>query len=189
MAQQSNNRNKRERGGKPERNNNRRGADRRFNDRDRQPRAERPESDQEDIAAQTEFVFGHHASVEALKGETEINKVWLQTGLTDKIRNEVMTLAKKRGLVIQDAPKAKLDELTDGQNHQGVVLSIAAYAYATIDDLFAKAAEKDEAPFFLVLDSIEDPHNLGSILRTADAGANIRVKGFIIHNSRELSIL
>ena len=114
MAQQSNNRNKRDRGGKPERNNNRRGADRRFNDRDRQPRAkraERPESDQEDIAAQTEFVFGHHASVEALKGETEINKVWLQTGLTDKIRNEVMTLAKKRGLVIQDAPKAKLDEL------------------------------------------------------------------------------
>lgn len=188
MAQQSNNRNKRERGGKPERNNNRRGADRRFNDRDRQSRAkraERPESDQEDIAAQTEFVFGHHASVEALKGETEINKVWLQTGLTDKIRNEVMTLAKKRGLVIQDAPKAKLDELTDGQNHQGVVLSIAAYAYATIDDLFAKAAEKDEAPFFLVLDSIEDPHNLGSILRTADAAG---VHGIIIPKRRAVQL-
>ena len=188
MAQQSNNRNKRDRGGKPERNNNRRGADRRFNDRDRQPRAkraERPESDQEDIAAQTEFVFGHHASVEALKGETEINKVWLQTGLTDKIRNEVMTLAKKRGLVIQDAPKDKLDELTDGQNHQGVVLSIAAYAYATIDDLFAKAAEKDEAPFFLVLDSIEDPHNLGSILRTADAAG---VHGIIIPKRRAVQL-
>ncbi|MBJ7649415.1 23S rRNA (guanosine(2251)-2'-O)-methyltransferase RlmB [Weissella confusa] len=137
------------------------------------------------MAAQTEFVFGHHASVEALKGETEINKVWLQTGLTDKIRNEVMTLSKKRGLVIQDAPKAKLDELTDGQNHQGVVLSIAAYAYATIDDLFAKAAEKDEAPFFLVLDSIEDPHNLGSILRTADAAG---VHGIIIPKRRAVQL-
>ncbi|ALI34080.1 23S rRNA (guanosine(2251)-2'-O)-methyltransferase RlmB [Weissella cibaria] len=145
----------------------------------------RVEAEVADDTAQTEFVFGHHASVEALKGETEINKVWLQSGLADKIRNEVMVLAKKRGLIIQDAPKAKLDELTNGQNHQGVVLSIAAYAYATIDDLFAKAAEKSEAPFFLVLDSIEDPHNLGSILRTADAAG---VHGIIIPKRRAVQL-
>ena len=65
------------------------------------------------------------------------------------------------------------------------MLSIAAYAYATIDDLFAKAAEKDEAPFFLVLDSIEDPHNLGSILRTADAAG---VHGIIIPKRRAVQL-
>lgn len=134
---------------------------------------------------QVEFVYGHYAAVEALKGKTEINKVWLQTGLADKARHELTNLAKKRGLVMQDAPKAKLDELTNGENHQGVVLSIAAYAYATIDELFAKAAEKDEAPFFLVLDSIEDPHNLGSIMRTADAAG---IHGIIIPKRRAVQL-
>lgn len=132
-----------------------------------------------------EFIFGIHAATEALKGEIQINKVWLQSGLQDKTRNELTTLAKKRGLIIQDAPKAKLDELTDGQNHQGVVLSIAAYAYASIDDMFALAAEKDEAPFILILDSIEDPHNLGSILRTADAAG---VHGVIIPKRRAVQL-
>lgn len=132
-----------------------------------------------------EFVYGHHASVEALKGTTEINKVWLQTGLSDTLHQEIIALAKKRGLVIQDAPKSKLDELVDGQNHQGIVLSIAAYTYATIDDLFKKAEEAGEQPFFLILDSIEDPHNLGSILRTADAAG---VHGVIIPKRRAVQL-
>ncbi|QIL50140.1 23S rRNA (guanosine(2251)-2'-O)-methyltransferase RlmB [Weissella coleopterorum] len=132
-----------------------------------------------------EFVYGHHASVEALKGTTEINKVWLQTGVAETLHQEIVALAKKRGLVIQDAPKSKLDELVDGQNHQGIVLSIAAYAYATIDDLFQKAEAKGEQPFFLILDSIEDPHNLGSILRTADAAG---VHGIIIPKRRAVQL-
>lgn len=162
--------------------NNKRQADRKPAKQRRQRTAKLDNQQGDD---QVEFVFGHHASVEALKGTTEINKVWLQNGLADKARNELSGLAKKRGLIIQDAPKAKLDELTNGQNHQGVVLSIAAYAYASIDDLFAKAAEKDEAPFFLVLDSIEDPHNLGSIMRTADAAG---VHGIIIPKRRAVQL-
>ncbi|GEN93411.1 23S rRNA (guanosine(2251)-2'-O)-methyltransferase RlmB [Weissella soli] len=141
--------------------------------------------EEEMVVDAPEFIFGRHAAVEALKGETEINKVWLQTGVQDQIRHEITALAKKRSLVIQEAPKAKLDELVDGESHQGVVLSIAAYAYATIDDLFAKAAEKEEAPFFLILDSIEDPHNLGSILRTADAAG---VHGVIIPKRRAVQL-
>ena len=162
--------------------NNKRQADRKPAKQRRQRNAKLDNQQDDD---QVEFVFGHHASVEALKGTTEINKVWLQNGLADKARNELSGLAKKRGLIIQDAPKAKLDELINGQNHQGVVLSIAAYAYASIDDLFAKAAEKDEAPFFLVLDSIEDPHNLGSIMRTADAAG---VHGIIIPKRRAVQL-
>lgn len=133
----------------------------------------------------TEFVYGHHASVESLKSTQEINKVWLQTGLQDKIRNEITQLAKKKKLVIQQAPKSKLDELTDGGNHQGVVLSEAAFEYASIDDLFEQADKKGEAPFFVILDGIEDPHNLGSILRTADAAG---VHGIIIPKRRAVQL-
>lgn len=132
-----------------------------------------------------EFVYGHHASVESLKSTQEINKVWLQTGLQDKIRNEITQLAKKKKLVIQQAPKSKLDELTDGGNHQGVVLSVAAFEYASIDDLFEQADKKGEAPFFVILDGIEDPHNLGSILRTADAAG---VHGIIIPKRRAVQL-
>ncbi len=133
----------------------------------------------------TEFVYGHHASVESLKSTQEINKVWLQTGLQDKIRNEITQLAKKKKLVIQQAPKSKLDELTDGGNHQGVVLSVAAFEYASIDDLFEQADKNGEAPFFVILDGIEDPHNLGSILRTADAAG---VHGIIIPKRRAVQL-
>ena len=133
----------------------------------------------------TEFVYGHHASVESLKSTQEINKVWLQTGLKDKKRNEITQLAKKKKLVIKQAPKSKLDELTDGGNHQGVVLSVAAFEYASIDDLFEQAEKKGEAPFFVILDGIEDPHNLGSILRTADAAG---VHGIIIPKRRAVQL-
>lgn len=157
--------------------------------RDNRPaKKSRPQADQVEVVQvpeDSEFVFGIHASTEALKGETDINKVWLQSGLADKTRNEMIALAKKRGLIVQDAPKAKLDELANGANHQGVVMSVAAYAYAELDDLFAKAAEKNEEPFFLILDSIEDPHNLGSILRTADAAG---VHGIIIPKRRAVQL-
>ena len=134
---------------------------------------------------ETGFIYGHYASVEALKGTQEINKVWLQTGLQDKIRHSVTQLAKKKGLVIQQAPKSKLDELTDGGNHQGVVLSVASFNYATIDDLFENAKKHQTEPFFLILDGIEDPHNLGSILRTADAAG---VHGIIIPKRRAVQL-
>lgn len=76
-----------------------------------------------------------------------------------------MRLAKRRNLVIQKSPKQKLDQLSIHENHQGVVLTVAAFKYATIDDLFENAKQKEEDPFFLILDNLEDPHNLGSIMR------------------------
>ena len=93
-------------------------------------------------------------------------------------------MAKKKKLVIQQAPKSKLDELTDGGNHQGVVLSVAAFEYASIDDLFEQA-EKRRSTIFVILDGIEDPHNLGSILRTADAAG---VHGIIIPKRRAVQL-
>lgn len=140
----------------------------------------------ESVAPLGDFIIGRHPAVAALKSEEQtINKVWLQDGAHSDAISEVLALAKERRLVVQNAPKSKLDELSDGQNHQGVVLSVAAFTYAELDDLFAKAAQKDEAPFFLILDSIEDPHNLGSIMRTADAAG---VHGIIIPKRRAVQL-
>ena len=135
--------------------------------------------------ANTDFIYGHHASVEALKAGQTINKVLLQSSLKGKHINEILQLAKKKQLVVQSVPKSKLDEISEGGTHQGVALSVAAFQYATLDDLFDRAQEKSETPFFIILDGIEDPHNLGSILRTADAAG---VHGVIIPKRRAVQL-
>ena len=118
-----------------------------------------------------DFVFGRHAAVDYLKemDKTTINKVFLQTGVQEEFAKEVFGLAKAKGLIVQSVPKNKLDTLVDRGNHQGIVLAIASFKYAELDDLLADFAKEGKDPFILMLDGIEDPHNLGSILRTADA--------------------
>ena len=133
----------------------------------------------------TEFIIGRHPAVAALKSDQEINKVFIQKGLKTDAIAQIIKLAKERRLVISNVPKTKLDQMVDHQNHQGVALAVAAYKYATIDDLFANAAAHDEAPFFLILDELADPHNLGSILRTADAAG---VHGLIIPKRRAVGL-
>ena len=132
-----------------------------------------------------DFVIGRHPAKAALMSGQTINKVFIQAGLKADALNEIIKLAKKQNLIISQVPKSKLDLLADRQNHQGVVLAVAAYEYAELDDLFAAAKAKDEAPFFLILDGIEDPHNLGSIMRTAGAAG---VHGIIIPKRRAVQL-
>lgn len=132
-----------------------------------------------------EFIIGRHPAVVALKSDQEINKVFIQKGLKTDAISQIIKLAKDRRLVISNVPKTKLDQMVDHQNHQGVALAVAAYKYATVDDLFANAEKKNEAPFFLILDELADPHNLGSILRTADAAG---VHGIIIPKRRAVGL-
>ena len=98
--------------------------------------------------------------------------------------NEVLDLARERGVLVQFVPKKKIDQLTSA-NHQGIVASVAAYKYAELVELFQRAEEKNEDPFFMILDELEDPHNLGSILRTADA---VGVHGVIIPKRRAVGL-
>ncbi|WP_412988712.1 23S rRNA (guanosine(2251)-2'-O)-methyltransferase RlmB [Pediococcus siamensis] len=135
--------------------------------------------------AQGDFVIGRHPAIAALKSEQTINKVFVQEGLKADAIRDIVKLAEKRKLIVSQVPKHKLDHLADGQNHQGVVLAIAAFEYASLDDILAKASQKEEAPFVLILDNIEDPHNLGSILRTADAAG---VHGVIIPKHRAVGL-
>ena len=132
-----------------------------------------------------DFVIGKHAVLETLNSDRDINKLFLQDGIGGDKIGDILELAKERKIQIQTVPKSKLDLLSDNGVHQGIMLATAAFQYATIDDLFEIAEEKKEDPFFLILDGIEDPHNLGSILRTADASG---VHGVIIPKRRAVGL-
>ncbi|TGA96855.1 23S rRNA (guanosine(2251)-2'-O)-methyltransferase RlmB [Sporolactobacillus shoreae] len=114
-----------------------------------------------------EWIMGRHPVAEAIRSGREINKVWLNK--EGKGFSELLDLIKNNGIAVQFVPRQKLDQLSQSSQHQGVVASVAAYHYSELSDLFELAKERGEKPFFLMLDDIEDPHNLGSILRTADA--------------------
>lgn len=133
----------------------------------------------------SEFIIGRNPVLEALRAQREMNKIWISESAHGGQMNELIELAKKSGALIQFVPKKRLDRLAETTNHQGVVASVAAYEYATIDDLFQKAKAANEQPFFLLLDEIEDPHNLGSILRTADSTG---VHGVIIPRRRSVGL-
>lgn len=132
-----------------------------------------------------DFVIGKHAVLETLKSDRDINKLFLQEGIGGGKIGEIVEAAKERRIQIQSVPKAKLDLLSDNGVHQGVMVATAAYQYSTLDDLFEAAKEKGEDPFFLILDGVEDPHNLGSILRTADASG---CHGIIIPKRRAVGL-
>ena len=123
------------------------------------------------MTSNKDFVFGRHAGLDYLKTQNadKINKVFLQHGIQEDFANQVYALSKKKRLVVQSVPKNKLDRLVDGGNHQGLVLAISSFDYADLGKMLDKFDEDGKEPFLLMLDSIEDPHNLGSILRTADA--------------------
>lgn len=129
-----------------------------------------------------EWIIGKNPVMEALKSGRSINKVLISDQLNQA--QKIQKSAKLNGIIVQKVPKQKIDQLVDG-NHQGVAASVAAYSYSDLDDLFAVAEKRSEHPFFIILDEIEDPHNLGSILRTADAAG---VHGVIIPKRRSVGL-
>ncbi|MFC5540867.1 MAG: 23S rRNA (guanosine(2251)-2'-O)-methyltransferase RlmB [Bacilli bacterium] len=131
-----------------------------------------------------EIIAGKNPVLEALRSGREMNKIWISEGVKKSGIKEVLDLARERGVFVQFVPKKKIDQLSNA-NHQGIVASVAAYKYAELDDLFQVAKERNEDPFFIILDELEDPHNLGSIMRTADA---IGVHGIIIPKRRSVGL-
>ena len=132
-----------------------------------------------------DFVFGRHAVVEALQTPDRVNRVFIQEGTSGRDAAKVIELAREKGIQVQTVPETKIEDLVGNAVHQGLVASIAAYEYADLEDVFKKAEEKGEDPFIVILDGVEDPHNLGSILRTADATG---VHGIIIPKRRSASL-
>lgn len=131
--------------------------------------------------ASDEFVFGMHATLEAIQ-QGRGNKLFIQDSLKGEKVQQLKDLAAAHHLPIKWVPKAKLDSLSNQAVHQGVVLTITPYEYLSLAQLLDQTKEN---PFFLILDSLEDPHNFGSILRTADATG---VDGVIIPKHRAVGI-
>jgi len=131
-----------------------------------------------------EIIVGRNPVLEALKSGRSVNKVIVSEQTNEKMKQELSRAVRKAQTILQVVPKQKIDQVSKG-NHQGVIAYVASYAYASLEDLFAVAERKQEQPFFLILDELEDPHNLGSILRTADATG---VHGVIIPERRSVGL-
>ncbi len=131
-----------------------------------------------------DFIGGRNPVIEALKSGRDINKIWIAEGSQKGSVQQIIGLAKESNVMVQFVPKKKIEQMVS-ENHQGVVASVAAYQYAEIDDLFHKAVQKGEDPFIIILDELEDPHNLGSIMRTADAAG---AHGIIIPKRRAVGL-
>lgn len=130
------------------------------------------------------YIVGRNAVLEALKSNRDMNKIWVGEGSQKGSMQQILHVAKERQVIVQFVPRKKLDEMVEG-NHQGVIAQVAAYQYFELDELFERASDRKEDPFFLILDELEDPHNLGSIMRTADA---VGAHGIIIPKRRSVGL-
>ncbi len=128
-----------------------------------------------------DMVIGRNAVTEAIKSGRSINKILIAKGERQGSIKELIALAKDAGIMLQEAEYRKLDEISGGLRHQGVVAYGAPVDYVELDDILKIAEDKGEPPFLILLDELEDPHNLGAILRTADA---VGVHGVLIPKRR-----
>lgn len=130
-------------------------------------------------------IEGRNPVIEAYRSGKTIDKLFVLDGCQDGPVKTITREARKQHTIISYVSKERLDQLSETHHHQGVIAIAAAYDYATVDDILAKAREKGEAPFVFLLDGIEDPHNLGAIIRTANlAGAH----GVIIPKHRAVGL-
>ena len=126
-------------------------------------------------------IEGRHPVMEAFRSGRTIDKLFVLDGCEDGPVKSIIRAAKKQDTYIRFVKKERLDQLSETHQHQGVIAMAAAYSYSTVEDILAIAREKNEDPFIFLLDGIEDPHNLGAIIRTANlAGAH----GVIIPKNR-----
>lgn len=130
-------------------------------------------------------IEGRNPVIEAYRSGKTIDKLFVLDGCQDGPVKTITREARKQHTIISYVSKERLDQLSETHHHQGVIAIAAAYDYASVDDILAKAREKGEAPFIFLLDGIEDPHNLGAIIRTANlAGAH----GVIIPKHRAVGL-
>lgn len=115
------------------------------------------------------IIEGRNPVIEAIKNDREIDKIMIANGAKEGSIKKITAMAKEKNIIIQYVDRNKLDEISTSHSHQGVIANVSEYKYFELDDLIQNAKDKGEDPFFIILDEITDPHNLGSIIRTADA--------------------
>ena len=131
-----------------------------------------------------DMITGRNAVLEALKSDREIEKLIVAKGAEGSIR-KITGMAKDKKIPVQYREKAALDRIAGRNSHQGVIAQVSEYTYCTLDDILRRAEERGEDPFIMILDGLEDPHNLGAVMRTAECcGAH----GIVIPKRRSAGI-
>ncbi len=139
-------------------------------------------TDKQSLSDQIE---GRNSVLELLESERDINKILIAKGERHGSINKIITIAKQRKIVIAEVERQKLNAISETNNHQGVIAIVPPFNYVEVEDVLNEAKAKKEDPFVLILDGIEDPHNLGSIIRTAETAG---VHGVIIPKRRAASV-
>jgi len=132
-----------------------------------------------------DIIYGRNPVIEAMETNHTMDKILIQDGLRHSQIGYIRNLAKERGIVYQFVDKRKLDKMAEGENHQGVVALAAAHSYTELEELISRAKNSDRQPLLVIADGITDPHNLGSIIRTANAAG---AHGVIIPKNRSVSL-
>ncbi len=130
-------------------------------------------------------IEGRNSVLELLESQKDINKIFITKGERHGSINKIIAIAKEKGIILVEKDKRQMDEIAQNQNYQGVIAIVPPYEYCEIEDILEVAKERKEEPFVLILDGIEDPHNLGSIIRTAETAG---VHGVIIPKRRAASV-
>ncbi|HJB15352.1 MAG TPA: 23S rRNA (guanosine(2251)-2'-O)-methyltransferase RlmB [Candidatus Blautia excrementipullorum] len=133
----------------------------------------------------SEYIEGRNAVLEAFRSGRTVDRLYILEGCQDGPVRTIAREARKKDTIVTYVPRERLDQLSETKAHQGVIAQVAAYAYASVEDILARAEEKGEPPFLILLDNVEDPHNLGAVIRTANlAGAH----GVIIPKRRSVGL-
>lgn len=130
-------------------------------------------------------IEGRNAVLELLNSTRDINKIFIQKGERHGSINKIIAIAKEQGIVVVETEKNKLDIISETKNHQGVIAIVPPFNYCEVEDILHYAESKKEDPFILLLDGIEDPHNFGSIIRTAETAG---IHGIIIPKRRGVGV-
>ena len=130
-------------------------------------------------------VEGRNSVIELLESGRDINKIFIQTGEKHGSINKIIAMAKENKILISEVSKEKINQMAQTENHQGVIAIVPPFDYCEVEDILLEANTRQEEPFVVILDGIEDPHNLGSIIRTAETAG---VHGIIIPKRRAASV-
>ncbi len=139
----------------------------------------------QEIEIREDIIEGRNAVIEALRGDRTIEQIMVAEGDTQGSVNVILALAKEKKLIVKFVDRKKLDMISETGAHQGVIAKVTPYKYCSIDDIIDVAEERKEAPFILILDEIEDPHNFGALIRTAEVCG---VHGIIIPKRRNVGV-
>lgn len=132
-----------------------------------------------------DFIYGKNPVLEAIQAGHEINKLIFLEASRDKNLQKIIEVAKEKKIMIQFSERKIMDKICEGENHQGVIAYVSPYQYYELDDILEIAKKKEEPPFLIICDEITDPHNLGSIIRTANA---VGAHGVIIPKRRSAAV-